>query len=352
MMYKKYHRSKGQKYTMLTRQNALHTWLDNLVNNSPFQLTPLAGDASFRRYFRLHHNTSSLVVMDAPPDKEGLSTFVKISHALTASGIRTPEILAFDLEQGFALLEDFGDALLFDDLESERTQTHYQLALNTLQKIQHCTVDAPKLASFNLNIMADELQLFRTWFLERWLGITLNQTEEKCLNQALTYITEHIIKQPQCFVHRDYHAQNLSLIGPENQKTLGVLDFQDAVQGPFTYDLVSLLKDARVTWPKETRLQWLNYFYDGLPNNHGWSRDAFEHGYQLCGLQLHLKILGLFCRLDQRDGKPQYLNHLPRVLNYVLESLPIEKPLYPFYDFMKTRVCPLFNEHLSMGKIA
>ncbi|MDX2345674.1 MAG: phosphotransferase [Legionella sp.] len=335
---------------MLTRQNALHTWLNSLGDYSSFELTSLAGDASFRRYFRLQNNTSSFIVMDDPPEKakkENLLIFVNIARALASSGIRTPEILAVDLKQGFALLEDFGDTLLFDEVASEKTSQHYQLALQTLHKIQQCTVQTPKLNVFGLSFMNTELQLFYTWFLDHGLSITLSHAEKKCLKQALTYITEQIIKQPQCFVHRDYHAQNLSLVGPDNQKALGVLDFQDAVQGPFTYDLVSLLKDARVPWPKETCLQRLNYFYDTLPNNYGWSRDAFEHGFHLCGLQLHLKILGIFCRLDQRDGKSHYLNNLPLVLKYVLDGLDhlsLEKPLRPFYDFMQTRVCPLFNE--------
>jgi N-acetylmuramate 1-kinase len=340
----KLHRPKGQKYTMLTRQNALHTWLNNLVDDSSFQLTPIAGDASFRRYFRLHHNTSSLVVMDAPPGQEGLSAFIDIARTLASADVRTPEIIAYDLEQGFALLEDFGDALLLDDIASDQTASHYQLALDTLHTLQQCPTHTPQLPVFNLRIMEDELQLFRTWFLERWLGITLTNIEENLVNQALTYITEQIMKQPQCFMHSDYHARNLALIGPNHNPTLGVLDFQDAMLGPFTYDLVSLLKDAYVEWPEDTRRAWLNNFYHALPNQHGWSRDAFEQGFHLCGLQRHLKILGIFCRLDQRDGKPRYLRDLPLTLHYILLVLKEEKALHPFYNFMQTRVCPLFNE--------
>ncbi len=328
---------------MLTRQNALHTWLNSLIDSCTFKLTPLAGDASFRRYFRLHHNTSSHVVMDAPPDKEGLAAFVEIAHTLATTGVRTPEIIAFDLQQGFALLEDFGDVLLLDDIASEQTSKHYEQALDTLHKIQQCSTGTPKLKPFDLRMMEDELQLFRTWFLERWLGITLTNIEENMLNHALTHITEQIKKQPQCFIHGDYHSRNLALIGPNNASTIGVLDFQDAMLGPFTYDLVSLLKDAYIEWPKDIQINWMNRFYDGLPNQYGWSRDAFEAGFHFSGLQRHLKILGVFCRLDQRDGKPRYLRDLPLTLNYILPVLEDNKTLAPFYDFMQTRVCPAFN---------
>ena len=329
---------------MLTRQNALHTWLNNVINGSTFRLTPLAGDASFRRYFRLHHHTSSHVVMDAPPGKEGLSAFINIARTLAASNVRTPEIIAFDLKQGFALLEDFGDALLLDDIDSNNTKKNYQRALDTLHNMQACGIYTPEFSSFNLSFMEDELQLFRTWFLERWLGVTLSHSEEKLLNHALTYITEQIAKQPQCFIHSDYHSRNLALIGPTNTPTIGVLDFQDAMLGPFTYDLVSLLKDAYIEWPETTRVQWVNSFYNALPNNHGWSRDAFEHGFHLCGLQRHFKILGIFCRLDLRDGKPRYLEDLPLTLKYILEALQTDEALLPLYDFMQTRIYPAFEE--------
>lgn len=329
---------------MLTRQNALHTWLNSLDNISTFRLTPIAGDASFRRYFRVHHDTSSHVVMDAPPGQEGLTPFIEIAKTLASAGVRTPEILAFDVKQGFALLEDFGDALLLDDITSNQTHQHYQQALQTLHSMQQCSIHQPDLVHFNLRVMEDELQLFRTWFLERWLGITLSNIEENLLNYALTHITEQIMKQPQCFIHSDYHSRNIALIGPTDNPTIGVLDFQDAMLGPFTYDLASLLKDAYVEWPETTRLQWLNTFYETLPDNHGWSRDAFEHGFHLCGLQRHLKILGIFCRLDQRDGKPRYLQDLPLTLNYILTHLKNDETLQPLYRFMQNRVCPAFSE--------
>ncbi|MCH9716509.1 MAG: phosphotransferase, partial [Gammaproteobacteria bacterium] len=151
---------------MLTRENALNTWLNSLINNRPHEFTPLAGDASFRRYFRLRQGNTTRIIMDAPPEQEGLAPFISIARTLAEAGVRTPDIIAFDLKQGFALLEDFGDILLFDTLTSNTTHQHYERALDTLHKIQQCTVHQPKLASFNQEVMHQELLLFRTWFLD------------------------------------------------------------------------------------------------------------------------------------------------------------------------------------------
>lgn len=336
---------------MLTRQNTLHTWLDRAIGHLPFNLTPLAGDASFRRYFRMHQDTTTYVVMDAPPDKEGLLDFVEIAKILTEAGVRTPEIIAFDLDQGFALLEDLGDALLFNHVlnsSPEQAESYYSLALDSLHKIQTCPTDAPALGEFDHLAIERELQLFRTWFLERWLGITLTNTEENLLHDALSMMTENILSQPQCFMHGDYHSRNLILVGSEDELTVGVLDFQDAVRGPFTYDLASILKDAYIKLSEATRLQWINTFYDKLPNTHNWSRADFQHGFAMCGLQRHLKILGIFCRLDQRDGKSAYLRDLPLTLSYTLDCLKQNEALLPFYDFMQTRVCPVFEERICL----
>lgn len=335
---------------MLTRQNTLHTWLDSVIGHLPFNLTPLAGDASFRRYFRMHQDTTTYVVMDAPPGKEGLLAFVQIARALTDTGVRTPEIIAFDLDQGFALLEDLGDALLFNrvlDTSPEQAEHYYPLALDSLHKIQTCRTHSPALGAFDIPAMERELQLFRTWFLERWLGITLTNIEENLLNHALSVITQNIMRQPQCFMHGDYHSRNLILMGPENELAIGVLDFQDAVRGPFTYDLASLLKDAYIKLPEATRVHWVNAFYDKLSDTHNWSRAEFQHGFDMCGLQRHLKILGIFCRLDQRDGKSAYLRDLPLTLDYALTCLKANEALHPLYNFMQTRVCPVFEEKIN-----
>ncbi|MDF1828339.1 MAG: phosphotransferase [Legionellaceae bacterium] len=337
---------------MLTRQNTLHTWLGSVLGDSPFHLAPLAGDASFRRYFRMQHESASYVVMDAPPGQEGLLAFTQITKALNDAGVQTPKIIAFDLEQGFALLQDLGDTVLLNrvlNASPEQATPDYMLALDSLIKIQTCRTHSPELSTFDIPAMERELQLFRTWFLERWLGITLTDIEENLLNHALSIITDQIMQQPQCFMHSDYHSRNLMLTQatPDAPLSMSVLDFQDAVRGPFTYDLVSLLKDAYIQWPRATQLQWLNAFYDKLPETHGWSRAEFIQGFEVCGLQRHLKILGIFCRLDQRDGKSGYLRDLPLTLNYALTCMEQYETLRPLYDFMKTRVCPVFEEKMK-----
>lgn len=329
---------------MLTRLNALHNWLNKLTQNSSFHLTPIAGDASFRRYFRLHYDTSSFIVMDAPPDKEKLSPFISIARTLSENGVRAPEILAFDLEQGFALLEDFGDALLLDDIESERTEGHYRSAINTLQSMQTCPTDTPNLPTFDAAFMHQEIQLFCVWFLEQWLGITPSHAEDHMLGNIFTYLVDTILNQPTCFIHSDYHSRNLALIGPIQAPMIGVLDFQDAMIGPFTYDLVSLLKDSYVKTPDITCLARLNYFYEHMPRQQAtWSRDAFEHAFHLMGLQRHLKVLGIFCRLHARDGKSQYLSDLPLTFSYLVDALTIEEELLPFKQFIDERVYPAFK---------
>jgi len=336
---------------MLTRQNTLHTWLDRVIKNTSFSLTPLAGDASFRRYFRMHQGNTTYVVMDAPPNKEGLLSFINIAGMLHDAGVRTPAIIAFDLEQGFAVLEDLGDALLFSrvfNTSPEQAYPYYSLALESLHQLQACRTHTPTLGVFDDLAMMTELQLFRTWFLERWLGITLTQAEEKLLHHTMRTIVQDIQRQPQCLMHGDYHSRNLILIEPAaTTPSVAVLDFQDAVMGPFTYDLVSLLKDVYLEWPETTRLQWVHAFYDRLPDTHGWSRAEFQQGFDMCGLQRHLKILGIFCRLDQRDGKSSYLRDLPLTLNYALAYLKHNNALLPFYDFMQTRVCPVFGEKIN-----
>lgn len=329
---------------MLTRENELNTWLNRLFNHDTYTLSPLAGDASFRRYYRIHHESASYIVMDAPPQQEGLSAFIAIARQFASFGVRTPNIFNFNLETGFVLLEDFGDTLLLDEAHSTQIAQHYQAAMQVLSRIQQCPTTSLQLTLFDEPCILRELKLFQGWFLETWLGLRLSSSEQRLLNQTFEYLVQAIITQPQCLVHCDYHARNLSLIGQKQTSTIGVLDFQDAKIGPFTYDLVSLLKDAYIEWPHEKRIQWLNDFYQMLPNQQGWSRDAFERGFHLCGLQRHLKILGIFCRLQVRDGKPRYLKDLPLTYRYILESLANTPSLELFYDFMETRVSPLVSE--------
>lgn len=327
--------NKGRKYTMQTRQNALNDWLKTILSDRPFTVTPLAGDASFRRYFRLHSNGITQVIMDAPPGKETLAPFIKIAGLLAKNGIHTPAIVAVDYTQGFALLEDLGDKLLLNVLNQDNADRLYNLAINTLLQMQTTSVMNPLLPAFDKAFMLNEISLFREWFLGAYLNITLNANQAALLDNTFDWLTTQITNQPQVFIHRDYHSRNLIV----TDDAMGVIDFQDAMLGPYTYDLVSLLKDCYIQWPAEKISQWVACFYKNLPKNdaHGSLTD-FTRAFDLCGLQRHLKVLGIFCRLHLRDNKPAYLQDLPLTFNYVMACLEENEELHPFYHFMQQTV--------------
>jgi aminoglycoside/choline kinase family phosphotransferase len=327
---------------MSTRENALNNWLKTIFYNTPFKLTLLAGDASFRRYFRLYSNDITQVVMDAPPEKEALLPFINIAKTLANKGIHTPEIHAVDLEQGFMLLEDLGDQLLLPMLTPDNANTLYTEAINTLLQLQQCPTSNPTLPIFNKAFMLKEMSLCRDWFIEAYLEQTLNLNEEQLLNNTLNWIALQLAEQPQVFIHRDYHSRNLILVDKHDNLDIGVIDFQDAMRGPITYDLVSLLKDCYIQWPRDQIINWLTYFYQQGAIKHHYSMSEFTRAFDLCGLQRHLKVLGIFCRLSLRDNKPGYLRDVPRTLNYVMETLGAYSELQSFHHFMQQTISPLF----------
>ena len=329
---------------MHTRQNELNQWLEGIFGNTPFNLTPLAGDASFRRYFRLHSGELTRVVMDAPPDKETITSFINIGNKLAAIGIHTPAILAVEHHQGFILLEDLGDELLLRALSQNNADKLYTAAMTTLLHIQQCPTTHPQLPSFDKSFMLQELSLFREWFLKAYLTLQLNTNEIALLDETFDWLTTQIAMQPQVFIHRDYHARNLIVIDQTSSQDIGVIDFQDAMRGPFTYDLVSLLKDCYIQWPREQVIHWLALFHQRLSPMHDWPLIEFTRGFDLCGLQRHLKVLGIFCRLHLRDNKKAYLRDLPLTFNYVNACLESYSELQPLYQFMQERVYLPFVE--------
>lgn len=321
---------------MHERENALKEWLVHTIKQQDFVLKPLAGDASFRRYFRLHYNGLTQVVMDAPPEKEDLRPFIRIAQVLEQAGVHTPKILAMNLEQGFLLLSDLGDELLLKHLQDETVTHHYQHAIKTLFKIQSCPIDAPTLASFDKAFMLKEMSVCPEWFLNAYLALELSPDEHILLNNSMEWIATEVAKQPLTFIHRDYHSRNLMLI--EVPAELGVIDFQDAMRGPFTYDLVSLLKDCYISWPRHKVLEWVEYFYTQNNLARSYSLAEFTRAFDLCGLQRHLKVLGVFSRLHLRDNKPGYLKDLPLTLKYVLECSETYPELHPLFYFLQKRV--------------
>lgn len=325
---------------MLERENARLEWLHQVMKGKEFSLTALAGDASFRRYFRLQSSEFTGIVMDAPPDKEKIEPFLHVAKLLSQAKVQTPDILAQEERQGFLLLSDFGDQLLLQTLQQKQSEanTYYQEAIRTLLAIQTCSIQDPKLPSFDKAFMQKEMELCPLWFFTAYLDLKLTKAEINLIQQTLAWIATQLGAQPLTFIHRDYHSRNLMVL-PKNQGyTLGVLDFQDAMRGPWTYDLVSLLKDCYIAWPRTQVLEWVSFFHSHHPFMHSCSLPELIRAFDLCGLQRHLKVLGIFCRLYLRDNKKEYLAHLPLVLQYVLECCETYEELHSFFYFFQQRV--------------
>lgn len=324
---------------MHERGNALKEWVGNIIKQKDFILTPLAGDASFRRYFRLYDNKSTFVVMDAPPNKEDLEPFIHIAQVFGQAQVNAPKILAINLEQGFLLLSDLGDKLLLNFLNSETCDLYYHQAIKTLLQIQlRCSMNDPKLKQFDSAFMMKEMGLCPEWFFKAYLNLDLSTEESALVQQSMEWIAAEVAKQPLTFIHRDYHSRNLMLINENTELTLGVIDFQDAMSGPFTYDLVSLLKDCYISWPRDKVLEWARFFYTENTLASTYSLAEFIRDFDLCGLQRHLKVLGVFSRLYLRDQKSGYLKDLPVTLSYVLECTERYEELQNLFHFIKKRV--------------
>jgi aminoglycoside/choline kinase family phosphotransferase len=330
---------------MQTRENALNEWLNIQLEHQPFTLTPLTGDASFRRYFRLSSGHESRIVMDAPPNQENLSAFIHVQTLLSDNQILVPTIYAASIEQGFALLDDFGDELLLNQRQTLSREKLYSEAIRTLVHMQQGPIDS--LPPFNIQHMLNEMGLFKEWFLKAHLKLTLSPAEERQLDDVLIHIAERVAAQPQVFIHRDYHSRNLMVIEQENQTKLGVIDFQDAMSGPITYDLVSLLKDCYFKLPDCAYLQYVKLFYLNQPLAQLWSLETFLDEIDYCGLQRHLKVLGIFCRLYLRDHKPNYLQALPLTMDYTLTCLKRHTEFAWVSDLMENRVTPRMMETCS-----
>ncbi|MFI4919057.1 MAG: aminoglycoside phosphotransferase family protein [Legionellales bacterium] len=320
---------------MCKRESALKEWLAGIIKQEDFILTPLFGDASFRRYFRIEYNGLTQIVMDAPPEKENLASFIHMARKLAAAQVLTPEIIAQEPQQGFLLLSDFGDHLLLGSLNPETANNYYSQAMQSIFKMQTCSTNDPMLPSFSTAFMLQEMNLCTEWFFKAYLALELQEKEQLLINKTMAWIATEVAHQPQVFIHRDFHSRNLMLV---DKQSLGVIDFQDAMCGPVTYDLVSLLKDCYIAWPRAKLLEWLGYFHTHNQAVAHYSLAELVRAFDLCGVQRHLKVLGVFCRLQLRDNKPGYLKDLPLTLNYVLECTESYNELRPLHDFLQDRV--------------
>ncbi|WP_131782199.1 aminoglycoside phosphotransferase family protein [Legionella gresilensis] len=324
---------------MHSRQNALSNWLTQVLGSTEFSLSLLAGDASFRRYYRLNFKSNNHIVMDAPPGKENLKSFIEIADFFRAHGLLTPKVYAVNELKGFALLDDFGDTLFLSQVSIDTADSLYRSAIETLLVLQQCPLENRyQFPHFDRKFMLGELNLFTEWFLDAYLKLTLTSEEKNLIDTTFNCLITEIEKQPKVIIHRDYHSRNIMLPGAAFNHQLALIDFQDAMQGPVTYDLVSLLKDCYIQWPREQISKWLIVFYEQSSNLKQWDFPSFVRAFDLCGLQRHLKILGIFCRLYLRDKKPNYLRDLPLTLHYLTACLESYKEFEAFYCFIQKRV--------------
>jgi aminoglycoside/choline kinase family phosphotransferase len=302
------------------RLAALSTWLRQDLQLNVTELRPASSDASFRRYFRASVGEGAYIVMDAPPTHEDVRPFIHVSGLLRKAGVQAPQIHAQDIDQGFLLLCDFGDRAYLSALNADTADALYGDAMESLLRLKRgVDIGGCGLPPYDEALLHLEMNLFRDWFLGRLLGHSLDAAETAVLDKAFALLAASALAQPKVCVHRDYHSRNLMVMAQGNP---GVLDFQDAVIGPITYDLVSLLRDCYIAWPRQQVEAWVYRYYQSLLDAgllSGCGAEAFLRWFDWMGAQRHLKAIGIFSRLNLRDGKPGYLADIPRTLNYVVE---------------------------------
>jgi len=331
------------------RQSAFEGWLAPLVTQHqllPATLRPASADASFRRYLRIDTATgASRIVMDAPPDKENCKPFVQVQGLMAAAGLNVPQILAFDEPTGFMLLSDLGHQTVIERLNPEKPQdayAWYQQATDVLLDWQKASTPGV-LAAYDEALLRRELALFPDWYLAQHRGVTLDDTQQATLQNAFDAIVAHNLAAPQVYVHRDFMTRNL-MAPVEQGAPLGVLDFQDAVYGPITYDIASLMRDAFISWEEEFVIDITVRYWEkarkagllGATSASGWGNDfgEFYRSVEWMGLQRHLKVAGIFARLTLRDGKPKYLADAPRFMHYIRTTTDRYRQLGPLLKML------------------
>jgi len=308
-----------------SRLDTLHNWLKGLEPSWQLDLptlAPASADASFRRYFRIaskNPDFPTLIVMDAPPQHEPLDSFIQVDLLLESAGLNVPKILEKNVAEGFLLLNDLGTKTYLAELNSESADYLYKDATHALVQMQLAS-KADVLPNYDEALLKRELDLFPEWYLGKHLHIELSKLQNLQIKQAFELIIQNNLTQAKVYVHRDYHSRNLMVTEKNNP---GVIDFQDAVYGPITYDASSLWRDAYISWPEERVIDWVIKFWEegrqvGLPMPNDFGQ--FYRDFEWMGLQRHLKILGIFARLFHRDGKDGYLKDIPLVLEYAIAT--------------------------------
>jgi hypothetical protein len=335
---------------MTTNDNAeprlqrLERWIAGLPGPPVERILPASSDASFRRYFRVHRAGGTQIAMDAPPERETLDAWLRVARILAATGVHVPPVLAVDAEQGFVLIGDLGRQHYLEALaDGADPEPLYADAIEALVRMQSGGATlAAELPAYDRTLLMHEMELFTEWFIGRHLGLAPGAAQRRTIADAFDWLAGQALAQPVVLVHRDYHSRNL-LVRPDGNP--GIVDFQDAVRGPVTYDLVSLLKDCYVVWPARRLNAWLDRYRRrareaGL--DVGADRAQFLGWFDTMGLQRHIKVLGIFARLWHRDGKSGYLADLPRVLDYSLAVTSAVPALAAFDAYLQSEVVSAF----------
>ena len=320
------------------RRSELQRWIETRLNVTQLALAPASADASFRRYFRVTVAGESMIAMDAPPAQEDCRPFVRIAGLMTQAGLNVPRVIAEDFERGFLLLSDLGTSGYLQALNIDTADELFRDAIDALLRWQLASKPGV-LPPYDEALLTRELQLFPEWYVKRHRGITLDAGQSQALDAVFALILDNNLAQPSVFVHRDFMPRNLMVCEPNP----GVLDFQDAVYGPITYDLASLFKDAFISWDEERVLDWTARYWEkakraALPVAADFGE--FYRDFEWMGLQRHLKVLGIFARLNYRDGKSAYLEDTPRFIGYV-RAVALRygalKPLLKLLDEIENR---------------
>ena len=316
---------------------------------------PMSGDAGFRCYYRFPHQGKSFIAVDAPIDMSDNPAFVRLQKLLDQQGILVPEIIAVDLSLGFFCLSDFGNTLLSDTLTLENMSNVYQQAINILPKLHLGLSSTDKsIVHYDQAFVKRELDIFTEWLVEKHLSISLSESEHAQLNTCFSLLTENMLQQPQVLMHRDYHSRNIMVA--ENDE-LGIIDFQDAVIGPITYDIVSLLRDCYVKWPQEKVAELLQYYVElmssqpYLANTTTITKAQWQRWFDLTGLQRHLKASGIFARLHHRDSKSGYLKDIPLTLSYLVDISEQYDEFKPLLQLLTNKILPAMDKELLKNNV-
>jgi len=326
-------------------QLALVQWLNKNGYNDVYDLSPLTGDAGFRQYYRFRFKQRSFLAVIAPPFYCNNQSFIDIAHCLMSANLKVPQIFNYDLNLGYFCIEDFGNNLLASQLSPTSVKTWYQKALSLLPDLSAISPTSNML-TFDADFIANELNIFSEWLVEHYLSISLTQAEQSMLESSFSLLSENMLQQPQVFMHRDFHSRNLMVLSDD---TIGIIDFQDAVIGPITYDAVSLLRDCYIKWPAEL----VNDLFSGFVNqmNERYQLDVAHHTWQqwfdFSGMQRHLKASGIFARLLLRDKKPGYIKDIPLTLSYIVDIASQYPQLKELADFIEFKVLPEVKRKLA-----